>query len=61
MAYDGRRLHYLRQVAREGPLGALREMIDSLPFNDEQICDECLRSFWRRIVERPEPNGQSKH
>jgi hypothetical protein len=40
---------------------ALREMIDSLPFNDEQICDECLRSFWRRIVERPPPDSQSKH
>jgi hypothetical protein len=32
---------------------ALREMIDSLPLDEEQICDECLLSFWRGIVEQP--------
>jgi hypothetical protein len=40
---------------------ALREMIRSLPLDDEQICDECLRCFWSRIVEQPEPDSPSKH
>ena len=38
---------------------ALREMIDSLPLHEEPICDECLRNFWRRIVEQPD--SRSKH
>jgi hypothetical protein len=40
---------------------ALREMTDSLPLQEESICDECLRSFWHRIVEQPEPDSPSKH
>ena len=32
---------------------ALREMIDSLPFQEiQRICDGCLRSSWHRIVEQ---------
>jgi hypothetical protein len=40
---------------------ALREMIDSLPLREEPICNECLRSFWRRIVEPSKPDSPSKH
>jgi hypothetical protein len=40
---------------------ALRQMIDALPLGEEQICDECLRSFWCGIAEQPEPESQSKH
>ena len=29
---------------------ALREMIAALPLHEEPICDECLLSFWHRIV-----------
>jgi len=38
---------------------ALREMTDSLPLHEEPICDECLRSFWRRIAEQPD--SPSRH
>jgi hypothetical protein len=30
---------------------ALREMLDTLPVDDEPICDECLMAFWQNCIE----------
>ena len=28
---------------------ALREMLDTLPLNDQSICDRCQTAFWRNM------------
>ena len=39
---------------------ALREMTEALPLKDvDQICDECLRVFWRRTA--PQSDKPSEH
>jgi hypothetical protein len=34
---------------------ALREMIDALPLDEEQICDQCLTSFFARLASPVDP------
>lgn len=40
---------------------ALREMIDSLPLQEEPICDECFLRFWRGIAKQPVPESPNRH
>jgi hypothetical protein len=40
---------------------ALRETLDTLPLDDEPMCDECLTAFWQNCVAGSEPDESSKH
>jgi hypothetical protein len=34
---------------------ALREMIDSLPMDEDPVCEECLMAFWVNCIAGPGP------